>query len=332
VNARLVLARAGPASSVQDLGRWGWQHQGVSPAGAMDSESLRLANLLVGNAPGAAALEMGLLGGEILVDADAVRVAFAGAAMPLRVEGAPLAAWRSHTLARGQRLTVGAAAEGVWGYLAVAGGLATAEVLGSRSTHWRSGVGGRLLKAGDVLPLARAGAPGGSELRLADPPVVGRAGRVRVVLGPQADRFTAAGLAAFLEADWRVLPESDRMAYRLDGPAIEHAAGFNILSDGIVRGSIQVPGTGRPLVMQADHQTTGGYPKIATVISADIGALAQLAPGRRVRFVAVTAAQARAARVTWPPTLLGSGQLTSEQLLARNLVSGVVDAYAPGHG
>ena len=180
--------------------------------------------------------------------------------------------------------------------------------------------------------MAGAGAPGGSELRLADPPVVGRAGRVRVVLGPQADRFTAAGLAAFLEADWRVLPESDRMAYRLDGPAIEHAAGFNILSDGIVRGSIQVPGTGRPLVMQADHQTTGGYPKIATVISADTGALAQLAPGRRVRFVAVTAAQARAARVTWPPTLLGSGQLTSGQLLAHNLVSGVVDAYAPGHG
>jgi biotin-dependent carboxylase-like uncharacterized protein len=210
--------------------------------------------------------------------------------------------------------------------------LATAEILGSRSTHWRSGVGGRLLKAGDVLPLARAGAPGGSELRLADPPVVGRAGRVRVVLGPQADRFTAAGLAAFLEADWRVLPESDRMAYRLDGPAIEHAAGFNILSDGIVRGSIQVPGTGRPLVMQADHQTTGGYPKIATVISADTGALAQLAPGRRVRFVAVTAAQARAARVKRSPTLLSLGQLKSEELLACNLVSGVVDAYSPGHG
>ena len=258
MNARLVLARAGPASSVQDLGRWGWQHQGVSPAGAMDSESLRLANLLVGNAPGAAALEMGLLGGEILVDADAVRVAFAGAAMPLRVEGAPLAAWRSHTLARGQRLTVGAAAEGVWGYLAVAGGLATAEVLGSRSTHWRSGVGGRLLKAGDVLPLARAGAPGGPELRLADPPVVGRAGRVRVVLGPQADRFTAAGrrlprgrLAGAPEVRPHRLPPR-----RARGRA---RAGFNILSDGIVRGSIQVPGTaaarhaGRP----PDH---GGYP------------------------------------------------------------------------
>ena len=124
------------------------------------------------------------------------------------------------------------------------------------------------------------------------------------------------------------------MAYRLDGPAVEHAAGFNILSDGIMRGSIQVPGTGRPLVMQADHQTTGGYPKIATVLSADISALAQLAPGRSLRFVAITPAQARAARAarTMPALVrLGAGQFQSEELLARNLISGVVDAYDPTH-
>jgi biotin-dependent carboxylase-like uncharacterized protein len=301
----------------------------------MDPECLCLANLLVGNQPGAAALEMGLLGDELLVEADSVRIAFAGAAMPLQVDGASLAPWRSHTLARGRRLAVGAAAAGVWGYLAVAGGLAVPEVLGSRSTHWRSGLGGRLLKAGDALPLVGAGTgmPGGPELGLADPPAVGGAGRIRVVLGPQADRFTTAGLATFLEADWRILPESDRMAYRLDGPAVEHAAGFNILSDGIMRGSIQVPGTGRPLVMQADHQTTGGYPKIATVVSADISALAQLAPGRGLRFVAVTAAQARAARAARAmpvPVRLMAGQLESEELLARNLVSGVVDARNPG--
>jgi biotin-dependent carboxylase-like uncharacterized protein len=336
LSARLVLVRAGLVSSVQDLGRWGWQHQGVSPAGAMDPECLELANLLVGNQPGTAALEMGLLGDELLVEADSVRIAFTGAAMPLQVDGAPVTLWRSHTLARGQRLAVGAATVGVWSYLAVAGGLAVPEVLGSRSAHWRSGLGGRLLRAGDVLPLVGAGTgiTDGPELGLADPPAIGGAKQIRVILGPQADRFTATGLATFLEADWRILPESDRMAYRLDGPAVGHAAGFNILSDGIMRGSIQVPGTGRPLVMQADHQTTGGYPKIATVVSADLSALAQLAPGRSLRFVAITSAQARAARAarTMPaPVRLGAGQFQSEELLARNLISGVVDAFNRTH-
>jgi biotin-dependent carboxylase-like uncharacterized protein len=336
LSARLVLVRAGLASSVQDLGRWGWQHQGVSPAGAMDPECLELANLLVGNQPGTAALEMGLLGDELLVEADSVRIAFTGAAMPLQVDGIPVTPWRSHTLLRGQRLAVGAAAAGVWGYLAVAGGLAVPEVLGSRSTHWRSGLGGRLLRAGDALPLVGAGTrmTDGPELGLADPPAIGGAQQIRIILGPQADRFTAAGLATFLEADWRILPESDRMAYRLDGPAVEHAAGFNILSDGIMRGSIQVPGTGRPLVMQADHQTTGGYPKIATVVSADLSMLAQLAPGRSLRFVAITPAQARAVRTarTMPALVrLGTSQFQSEELLARNLISGVVDARNPAH-
>jgi len=187
-------------------------------------------------------------------------------------------------------------------YLAVAGGIDVPRVLGSRATYLRGrlgGLDGRALQKGDVLPLgAPARDPGvapGRHVPASRRPAYPAAVEARVVLGPQADRFTPAGLAAFLGGPYTVTPQADRMGYRLEGPAIEHARGHDIISDGIPLGGIQVPGEGQPIVLLVDRQTTGGYTKIATVISVDIARIGQTRPGQRVRFREVTLAEAHAA-------------------------------------
>jgi len=237
------------------------------------------------------------------------RLAVAGDAT-VTIGDAPAAAWRSHTLHRGQVLRVRVLKRDTRGYVAVAGGIALPPVLGSVATHVRTGLGGiegRKLKVGDRLPLAQATAEGSD--RAFDPALLPpRDGTLRVLLGPQDDCFTAAGIATFLSAEYTITREADRMGYRLDGPAIEHAKGYNIVSDGIPLGAVQVPGAGQPIVMLVDRQTTGGYPKIATVIAPDVAALAQLRPGAKVRFRAVTMAEALAARrelLAWLDALPG---------------------------
>ena len=330
----LVVVAPGPLSTLQDSGRWGHLRNGVTPAGAMDMIALAAANLLVGNPPGEAAIEFTLGGDTLELDADGARFAVAGD-VAITVAGAAVAPWRSLALKRGERVQVGALRRGARGYLAVAGGFATPRELGSRSTHVRSGLGGGPLRAGDRLPLARDAAPAGGDVALDPAALPYLDGAIRVVLGPQDDRFTAAGIEAFLSGEYALTAEADRMGYRLDGPEIEHRDGFNTISDTILTGSIQVPGTRKPIVLMADRQTTGGYPKIATTATASLPTLAQMKPGDRLRFAAVGVAEARAllarqveAMRALPaalrPVLRDAASLTSEALLAANLIDGVV--------
>jgi 5-oxoprolinase (ATP-hydrolysing) subunit C len=333
----LVVQSAGPATSLQDAGRFGWQRFGVGPAGAMDRLSLALANILVGNPPGLAAIEFVLAGGRLQVSGGNARVAVAGADSTLKVDGERVAPLTSATARDGQTLDLTVARSGVFFYLAVAGGFGIAPTLGSLSLHHRTGIGGlqgRPLTAGDRLPL-RLSEPSGPDLAFPEP-LQARDGPFRVVLGPQDDHFTPTGIATLVSSNYTISPQADRMGLRLTGPAIEHSdKGYNIVSDGIPTGAIQVPGSGHPLILLADRQTTGGYPKIATVISWDLPRLVQLRPGATLRFAAVERSEAvriaRAADAEFRALIAkvrpaGLAGLDSSELLAVNLVDGVVDA------
>lgn len=288
----LDILQVGPMASVQDRGRRGWLHAGVSGAGPMDPPSFRLANALAGNPADAAGLEFAGIGGQFTVSVP-VRFAVTGGDMDIRRGEERLSAWESHDLRPGEVLTIGALRGCVWGYLALSGGIDVPPVMGSRSTHLRSGIGGfegRRLQAGDRLPIGRA-APA-PLLALRHPVRQRPASILRVVPGPQDDRFTAEVLHLFLASYFTLSSVRDRMAYVLDGPALVAGDGHDIVSDGTCAGSIQVPASGRPLVLMAERQTTGGYPKIATLASADLARLAQLPTGYRVRFRAVSQAEA----------------------------------------
>ena len=301
MSARLRIDTPGMLTTVQDLGRSGYEHMGVPPSGAMDPGALRLANALVGNTPNSAALEFTLLGGRLTVlDADCA-IAFAGSA-PLHVGATgtsparALPPWQSHRVSAGATLTIGPLERGVRGYLAVGGGIAVTPVLGSASTLTRArlgGLDGRALTRGDVLVTreSRRRAPR-RWLATRDAGWFYRDAPVGVVLGPQQDHFSPVEIERFLGATYRLAPQSDRMGLRLQGPAIAHAKGADIITDPIAAGSIQIPGAGQPLIAMNDRQTTGGYPKIATVISADLPRLAQMRPGQPVRFEALEPAQA----------------------------------------
>ncbi|MBM3525153.1 MAG: biotin-dependent carboxyltransferase family protein, partial [Alphaproteobacteria bacterium] len=276
----LTVTAAGPLSTIQDGGRWGHLRSGVTPAGAMDMIALVAANVMLGNPPTEAAIEFTLAGDSYELDAEGARIAVAGDAA-ITLNDAPIAGWRSLALKRGDRLRVGALRSGARGYLAIAGGTAIPPQVGSRSVHARSRLGGMPLRTGDRIPLARATASAGADVGLDPTALPYLPAPIRVVLGPQDDRFTAAGIATFLGGEFGVTAEADRMGYRLDGPEIEHRDGFNTISDATLTGSIQVPGTRRPIVLMADRQTTGGYPKIATTATASLPTLAQLKPGDR---------------------------------------------------
>ena len=333
----LVVRACGPMTTLQDSGRIGWQRYGVSNSGAMDRLALAAANALVGNPPGAAAIEFILLGGSFGVEGGSARVALAGAPFALTQEGERIPSHASLTLRPGEALTVAPPPTGVYAVLAVAGGFDLPEALGSLSLHPRAGLGGfkgRPLRPGDRLPLHLPQAPEALELGLS-PLALDPEAEIRVVLGPQADHFSDAAIAGFLAATYRVSQEADRMGYRLNGPAIAHARGFNIVSDGIATGAVQVPGSGQPIVLMADRQTAGGYPKIATVISADLRVLAQRQPGDPVRFAVVdmrtaqASARERAALVAeLRPRLapVSRPTLSAEDLLGLNLAGAAVNA------
>ncbi|MFK8253239.1 5-oxoprolinase subunit C family protein [Ancylobacter terrae] len=334
----LIVGESGLFSTLQDGGRFGYQRFGISNSGAMDRMAMSLANALVGNPREAGVIEMTMSGMAFTVAAETCRIALAGAPMALAINGHAAPHLEAHDLARGDKVAIGRAASGMRAYLAVAGGFAVAPVLGSVSTHTRSRIGGldgEPLRTGAVLPLA--GTPTGPALRLDAKRLPRPARRLRVVLGPQSDAFTPTGIDTFLTATYRLSARADRMGCQLEGPEVEHAAGFNIVSDGIANGSIQIPGHGRPIILLADRQSTGGYPKIATVIGADLGTLAQLRPGDELAFEAVTPEQAaQAARAVarelddliaaMEPATLGPAMLASERLLALNLVGGVTSA------
>jgi antagonist of KipI len=286
---------AGPQTTVQDAGRRGQLRYGIPPSGPVDVRSFTLANRLVGNADGAAGLEFTLIGPRLRVEAPCA-IAVTGAEAPVTINEAPAAAWTTLTLSAGDVVKIGPARAGVRGYVALAGGIEVPAVLGSRSTYLRGRLGGlegRALRRDDVLrlgaaaPARRRAVPSSAIPDWRPEPVL------RVVLGPQDDRFTEAGIAAFLGGSYEVLPQSDRMGARLQGPRIAHARGHDIISDGIALGAVQVPGDGQPIVLLADRQSTGGYTKIATVCSFDIPRVGQAKPGQRIRFSAVDVAEAQ---------------------------------------
>lgn len=300
MTSALQVVAAGGIGMIQDLGRAGMQRFGVPVSGALDSVSLRIANAVVGNPDGTAALEVFYQGPTLEIEAESVRVASVGA--PLEVlAGArrrAVPSGRSVLLRRGERLAVGACARTLVAYLAVEGGFALPDVLGSLSTFVRAGFGGmegRPLKKGDALPLALAAAPKRAERSAPQWDLMPPA-RVRIVLGPQADYFTARGKSTLTQSTYIVSAQSDRIGMRLQGPVVEHAKGFDIVSDGTAPGSIQVPGNGLPIVLLADRPTTGGYPKIATVASADLPALGRLRPGAQIGFDAIGVEEAEQAR------------------------------------
>lgn len=332
--SQLVISAIGPASSVQDGGRFGAQRYGLVPSGAMDRLGLAAANCLLGNALFTAAIEIGPLGATFTARDGPVRVALAGASRNVDISKRPVAFDTSMTLADGESLNLGFARGGTFSYLAIEGGVQGEPMFGSLAVNARAGLGSpypRPLQAGDKLQVAAAS---GAVERAIDLPAVTE-GPIRVVTGPQDDEFGDA-TQLFLDSEWKISATSDRMGYRLEGPAIKHLHGHNIVSDGTVNGSIQVPGNGAPIVLMPDRGTSGGYPKIATVITADFGRFAQTPAGRGFRFKAVSMAEAQAAArkfAEWLRTLpdrvhdAQNSVLDIEALQNANVAGAAVNAF-----
>ncbi len=343
MSAVLEITAPGVFTTVQDLGRTGFLDIGVPPSGALDPVALRLANRLVGNDETEGALEILHAGPEFIVRAPTARIAYAGADCTIEIlqpEPVVYPAGRSLTVVAGDRIRLGAMRASMCGYLAVAGGFAIEPCMNSLSTYVRGGFGGfqgRTVQAGDHLPLKRETAPVGPDLCVKFNPggKTVASSQIRVILGPQDDHFSKAGLETLLTSEFVVSASSDRMGARLDGPQIELLAYENFISDGITAGAIQVPGSGQPIVLLADHQTTGGYPKIATVISADLPVLGRMRPGSRLRFSEIDVEAGEAvhrqykteiaklvSRIT-PVTEVAD--IDIDELYSSNLISGVID-------
>ncbi len=341
----LRIVRPGLMTTVQDLGRAGYQNLGITVGGALDPLGLRGANALVGNTPGAGALEVLYVGPLFEVEADEVRLSFVGANATIEIlpdasagVGTPVETMRSVLVKRGDAVRVGSLAGGAALYIGVEGSFEIEPAMGSVSTNIRGGIGGwkgRALVAGDRLPLRRMRATAREEWRINGldlrPPQ-----RIRAIPGPQSDYFDESEIAKFFDSEYTVGTGSDRVGMRLHGRSIRHARGYDIASDAIAPGSIQVPGNGQPIMLLADRQTTGGYPKIATVISADLPAVGRLPIGAKVGFEPVTVEVAHALRRAMLADIddlhdrivpIGrSGAEVAPLLHHYNLISGVVDA------
>lgn len=284
-------------TTVQDLGRPGYAHLGISPGGAADWLSLRAGNRLTGNPDSAAALELTLVGGRFRLEQDTV-FALTGSDFEATIDGRPVPAWRATLAPAGSELCLGPARSGARGYLCLAGGIQVERILGSASTDLRAGFGGfegRPLRKGDRLEL---GAPAGPPLDTDASFLRARIERpaVRVTRGPQANLFPPDALQRLSKTIYTVREDSNRLGLRLDGEAIRTAAPVELLTEGVSLGAVQVPPDGQPIVLLVDQQTTGGYPKLANVIAADLPRVGQLRPRDRVRFAEVDLAAAGAAR------------------------------------
>lgn len=295
----ITVINPGLFTTVQDTGRWGYQAYGMPVAGAMDRYAYKAANLLVGNKPDAAVLEMTMKGGSFRFEQDC-HVAVCGADMQAALNGQKVANWSCFTVAAGSELSFDFAVSGCRAYVAVHGGIDVPLVLGSRSTYTRAFVGGfegRALKTGDSIPV-------GNEVLCAVRayflpshfvPCYTSEISLRVLLGPQDDLFDDSGIETLFNGSYCITSEADRMGYRLEGNVIKHKGKADIVSDALCQGAIQVPGHGMPIIMMADRQTTGGYTKIGTVIGPDLALLAQAKPGDMVTFKRCTDEQAVAA-------------------------------------
>jgi antagonist of KipI len=305
--AAIVVIKSGMLTTIQDRGRWGYQAEGVPVAGPMDPCAHRLANALVGNEGGAATLEITFVGPELEFEDERI-VAVAGAEFDITVDGRPVPANAPLVATAGSRLCVGRRRRGARAYVAVRGGLDVPIVLGSRATHLVSAMGGlngRPLRAGDRVPLGPPDRARRTPAALADPwPLPERPARIRVLPGPQVEAFTADALDTLQSAPYVIGQDSDRMGFRLEGPRLRHSRGADIISDATPLGVLQVPASGQPILLMADRQTAGGYPKLATVISADIAAAGQLAPGDAIVFTVSTRSEAMAALIAQERALM----------------------------
>ena len=314
--ASLRVITPGMLTTIQDLGRWGWQGRGVPVAGPMDPRSHRLANTLAGNEMDAAAIEMTIVGPEVEFDDERI-AAVCGADFEMTVDGRAMPVNAPFGVSAGSVLRFGSHRRGARAYLAIAGGIAVPPVLNSRSTHLPSAMGGfegRPLRAGDRLPLGKRGRTpfSASSAKKGYGPFLeavpfslpeGHA-TVRILPGPQLERFAPEALDVLQSAPFVVDAASNRMGYRLRGPLLRRAGDVEMLSDAATLGALQVPAAGQPILLMADRQTTGGYPSIATVISADIGLAGQLAPGDSISFVVSTVREAMAALVAQEQALM----------------------------
>jgi len=288
----LLVHKPGPFTLVQDAGRPGWRRFGIPPSGALDQFAFRPANLLAGNAEDAAVLEI-TLPGLVLEALAPLVVAVTGADLDARLNGTATPGWTGFSLRRGDVLAFRQRRQGCRAYLAVAGGLDTAVWLGSRST-FAAGKMGSPLRAGGVLESFPPGpdARPGRRLPLSCLPDSPAVHRIRVTLGPQDGWFTRRGLETFLGSVYRLSPQSSRQGFRTEGPAIEAARQADLISDPTPLGAVQVPGDGKPIVLHRDGQSTGGYPKVARLISADLDWFARMMPGDALRFEAVSRQEA----------------------------------------
>ena len=292
----------GLQTTIQDVGRTGLLALGVPRSGALDTLSYRLANRIAGNPPGTAVLELRSPGPTLRVDAENARIALTGtAALTIERNGdaQEWQAWRAIDLDQGDIIRVAGFSDTAVAYLAVAGGFELPEVFGSRATFLRGGFGGfegRALKEGDFLRLAAPHIPNTPCLTLPTAPRFVTSPVLRAVPGPQADYFTVAAQTAFFERPFTVTRDLDRMGMRIEGPELEHAKTGDFASDATVPGAVQVPGATRPILLLNDCQTTGGYPKIAVVISADLPSAGRLMPGAEIRFRKVGITEAEEAR------------------------------------
>jgi antagonist of KipI len=302
--AAVTVIAPGLLTTVQDRGRWGHQDRGVPVGGPMDPFGHRVANALAGNAADAATLEITLAGPELVCDDDRV-VAIGGAAFEIALDGRAVAGDGPIAVPAGAALRLGRRLSGARAYLAVSGGFDVPRVLGSRATQVTvrmGGLAGRALQAGDRLPLGSAmPAPRLRRFALPPPP---RPAVLRVLPGPETERFEPGALERLQAAPYVVAPASNRMGYRLEGPSLPRTASTDIISAATPIGTVQVPPAGQPLLLMADRQTAGGYPRIAIVISADLRVAGQLAPGDAVVFRICSPREALAALIAQERVLM----------------------------
>lgn len=292
----ITIIRQGNFTTIQDEGRLGYQAYGMPSAGAMDRYACKVANLLVGNHASAAVIEMTAFGASFKFDEEQF-VAVCGADMHGNMNGGPISNWSSFTVAKGSEVKFDAATEGYRTYLAVAGGIDVPIVLGSRSTYTRAKVGGyegRVLWQGDVLSIGKDNASSVQPRNLDSKyiPSYSEQINLRVILGPQDHLFTSDAIKVFFESTYTITDQANRMSYRLKGPVITHVGKADIVSDAVCLGAIQVPASGMPIIMTADHQTTGGFTKLGSVIRVDLSTLAQGRPGDRINFQCITEQEA----------------------------------------
>jgi biotin-dependent carboxylase-like uncharacterized protein len=329
----LTIAQAGPALTVQDLGRPGWLAQGLTKGGAADPVAVYEGAALLGQSPDLAAIEMTGSGGTFVADTD-LRIALTGASMAAKIDGDPLVWNASHLLHAGAKLTIGGATNGTYGYLHIGGGIATPPLLGARATHLSAGLG-KSLQTADTLPI---GPDKGRDTGLKLPRDTRfDGGPVRVVSSMQTDRFTPHERDRFTQTKFTRDPRANRMGVRMDhdGEGFHAQGGLTILSEVIVPGDIQITGDGAPFVLMGESQTTGGYPRIGTVIPRDLPLVAQAAAGTAIRFDFISLEDAIALEtqhrrdiksLTSKLTALIRDPATIRNLLSYQLVSGAVSA------